>query len=56
MSELEIELIRCNACMTVMEETIDDTIVKCLNCSRDDCLMDNFIPHKNDILWKGEYH
>lgn len=40
--------IRCNWCMTVMEETADNQVYECVNCGSDEYLMDGFIESEYD--------
>lgn len=45
--------VRCNACMTVMLEWAGRTITQCVNCGRDDALMQPFVPSSDDKQEQG---
>lgn len=38
----KITRVRCNDCMTIMEEDADHQVTECSECGRDDCLMVGF--------------
>lgn len=41
----DIILVRCNHCMTIMEETADNNVVECSKCGKDDALMTGFVDY-----------